>query len=475
MSFGSSLPKIKEEPETQVTNRRPTSRGSESSKISTDLENFRQQWIQELQTNVRMTVATGSSSCQNSGDQVCANAEKDRKMLARSLYQIGIAEERAGNPFKAVNYYAKACRIFPDIEQEFRMGQTDSPRSSDVTTPACESENEDFDDDPNNNATSSRGNWLNPKSNNQSASVKLDDNCNWLCEPEVPLAPDKLHISMMPYDVMMKIFCHVALPDFDFRSLEQCALVCRGFHALARAPELWKQACNRVWGDYIPVEYDGLTWREMFLKRPRLNFHGVYISKVVYTRQGEHSFDNTYDIFLTVEYFRYLRFLPGGTVLMYTSPEEPKLVVSKLRYLNCRLSGIKSGNYTLQGDKVILCLKDTNEVLKSANTKSKRTGSAVIPYYFYQTSFFITFSIASLGRKKPSCKLNWVHYSVQNNKVTPNPTLSMMTSSNICSPREQDQQSQQISTGPITEFNINSPQFKPFIFSRVKSYTSCAP
>lgn len=464
MSYSNFLPRVKEEDEEENSSSSQKSpRGGESSTkvASTDLENFRQQWIQELQTNVRMMSVSGNGAPQSSSGRKTVAVEKDRKMLARSLYQIGISEERAGNPFKAVNYYAKACRIFPDIEQEFRMGQTDSPKSSDVTTPAYASDDENLDEEGNNEVASSRNRFC----------QKFDDNCNWLCEPEVPLAADKLHISMMPYDVMMKIFCHVALPDFDLRSLEQCALVCRGFYALARGPELWKEACLRVWGDYVPLEYNGCSWREMFLTRPRLNFHGVYISKVVYTRQGEQTFDSMYDIFLTVEYFRYLRFFPGGEVLMYTSPEEPKLVVSKLRYANCRLTGIKSGNYTLQGDKVILYLKDTNDKQQPCNnnmTKSRRASSTV-PIY-YQTSFFITFSIASLGRKKPSCKLNWVHYSVQNNKVIPTHNLGV-TSSRA---RDQDQ-CQQVITGPITEFNINSPQFKPFLFSRVKSYTSCVP
>ena len=466
MSYSNFLPKVREEDEDNSFSSQKSPRGGKSSSkmVSTDLENFRQQWIQELQTNVRMMTVSGNGASESTSDRKGFNeVQKDKKLLARSLYQIGISEERAGNPFKAVNYYAKACRIFPDIEQEFRMGQTDSPKSSDVTSPALASDNEDPEEDENNEVSSSRSR----------CSQKFDDNCNWLCEPEFPLTPDKGHISMMPYDVMMKIFCHVALPDFELRSLEQCALVCRGFYALARGPELWKEACSRVWGDYVPVEYNGCSWREMFLKRPRLNFHGVYISKVIYTRQGEQTYDIMYDIFLTVEYFRYLRFFPGGKVLMYTSPEEPKLVVSKLRYANCRLSGIKSGNYTLQGDKVILYLKDATDKQQVSNNnlqKSRRVNSTV-PFYFYQTSFFITFSIASLGRKKPSCKLNWVRYSVQNNRVIPNYSTVGVTSSRS---RDQDQ-SQQIISGPITEFNITSPQFKPFVFSRVKSYTSCVP
>jgi hypothetical protein len=68
----------------------------------------------------------------------------------------------------------------------------------------------------------------------------------------------------------------------------------------------------------------------MYLKRPRLNFDGVYISKASYARSGEQSLDNFYRPWHVVEYYRYLRFYSNGSVLFLTSPDEPKNIVSKL-------------------------------------------------------------------------------------------------------------------------------------------------
>ncbi len=50
---------------------------------------------------------------------------------------------------------------------------------------------------------------------------------------------------------------------------------------------------KRIWGvnninNVLPL-YS--SWRDMFLKRPRLNFDGVYISKASYARAGEQSLD----------------------------------------------------------------------------------------------------------------------------------------------------------------------------------------
>lgn len=68
----------------------------------------------------------------------------------------------------------------------------------------------------------------------------------------------------------------------------------------------------------------------MYLERPRLNFDGVYISKSSYARAGEKGLDNFYQPWHLVEYYRYLRFFSDGTVLFLTSPDEPKIIVSKL-------------------------------------------------------------------------------------------------------------------------------------------------
>ena len=68
----------------------------------------------------------------------------------------------------------------------------------------------------------------------------------------------------------------------------------------------------------------------MYLKRPRLNFDGVYISKASYARSGEQSLDNFYRPWHVVEYYRYLRFFSNGIALFLTTPEEPKTVVGKL-------------------------------------------------------------------------------------------------------------------------------------------------
>ncbi|XP_063726947.1 F-box only protein 9-like [Symsagittifera roscoffensis] len=422
------------------------------SSASNDLASFRQHWIQELQDNLRIRSRDASAS-----SSVHDSSQAERKTLARSLYQIGISEERAGNPFKAVNFYARACRMCPDIEQEF-LKFHDSSKSSDTATPAAEEEEDS-------QGSSFLSSFAGIKLSSDSETPD-EGNLLAICLPGDNFDSSRTHISKLPYEIMLLILRSVAFPDFDMKSVEYFGMVCKGFRHIARDADVWRRACLRVWGDAIPGEFTNLSWREMYLRRPRLNFHGVYISKVVYTRQGEQSFESCYNIFHTLEYYRYLRFFPDGLALMYTSPEEPKLVVPKLKYASCRLSGIKRGHFNLEENSVILILQDDerNHSARHARPSRNRT---VEP--FYENNFFMTLSISAAGRKKPSCKLSWVSYSVQTKKIFPltlaNGRTKLDEFGNVF-PAD-------VELGKITDFNINNKsQFQPFLFSLVRSYTA---
>ena len=123
----------------------------------------------------------------------------------------------------------------------------------------------------------------------------------------------------------------------------------------------------------------------MFIKRPRLNFDGVYISKTSYARAGEQSLDNFYRPWHLVEYFRYLRFFSDGNVLFLTTPDEPKSTVAKLKskaitsntnapYTNFIQTehNILKGTWTLAMNKVsiVLCKKIVKP--KTVNKYSRR-------------------------------------------------------------------------------------------------------
>lgn len=72
------------------------------------------------------------------------------------------------------------------------------------------------------------------------------------------------------------------------------------------------------------------SWRAMFLERPHLRYDGVYVSRNTYIRTGVVEWRVKNPVHL-VCYFRYLRFLPDGTLLYRTSPEVPSKVERSLQ------------------------------------------------------------------------------------------------------------------------------------------------
>lgn len=114
----------------------------------------------------------------------------------------------------------------------------------------------------------------------------------------------------------------------------------------------------------------------MYLKRPRINFDGVYISKSAYARAGEQGLDNFYQPWHLVEYYRYLRFFSDGTVLFLTSPDEPKIIVSKLKSrTNTNNSLTNQSNYSQSHQPFIM---NEHIILKGTWTMALKTVSIVL-------------------------------------------------------------------------------------------------
>lgn len=251
------------------------------------------------------------------------------------------------------------------------------------------------------------------------------------------------HVSALPYEVIMYICKWIISSELDMRSLEQLALVCRGFYLCARDQELWRLACLRVWGMDFESVFKYQSWRNMFIQRARVKYDGAYISRTTYIRHGENSFqDQFYRPWQLVEYYRYLRFFPDGIALMLTTPDDPYTSLAKLRSRNPKHSAVLVGHYQLHGSSVIATLK-----------RSKRTETSFERYRdqrhnstdMGQQIFHVELELKDY-RKKSNCQLVWLRYA-----------------SHISYRNGQEN---------ISDFDLVQNKFPPFWFSRVKSYTA---
>jgi len=127
------------------------------------------------------------------------------------------------------------------------------------------------------------------------------------------------YISALPVEILMKI-----MQGFDAKTLETCSTVCRNWFIVSRCGILWKDICFKEYPSCkgFKALYSN-NWRTMYIKRPRLRYDGIYISKFEYVRPGltEGTYVNPVH---RVVYFRYLRFYPEGKLLSYLGSEKPK-------------------------------------------------------------------------------------------------------------------------------------------------------
>ncbi|XP_039546430.1 F-box only protein 9 [Pimephales promelas] len=395
---------------------------SEDTNIQMELSAFRAKWMSELQPS------GGRRSLQKSAElkrrQEIAKEEK-----ARELFLKAVEEEQNGAVYEAIKYYKSAMLLVPDIEFRINYSRTPDPDRSGGYLEDNEKDRE-----------------IDDLLTYFQQQLMLGCDTMKLCEPDTDTS--QVHISALPFEVLMYIFRWVVSCDLDLRALEQLSLVCRGFYICARDPEIWRSACLRVWGRSCTKMLPFSSWREMFLERPRVRFDGVYISKTSYIRQGEESLDGFYRAWHQVEYYRYLRFFPDGQAMMLTTPEDPLAAVPRLRSKNSRMDSIMLGHYRLSQDtdnqtKVYVVVSKRKEEKVSEYQRGRFCRRNPVPDA--ERSFHVGLQLSSGGRQRFN-KLVWIHHSCHITYRSTGETV-------------------------VTAFDVDK-MYTPLFFARVKSFTA---
>lgn len=420
----------------------PERKGSSSSEtIQSALDEFRVRWQQELKKD-----GTPSGSPLREKTRPAGNAGLDRdkgnlsiEQQARSLFLQGSELEHSGKVFEAMRLYRKAVQLVPDIE--FKIYDITKQQDQNSGTMDLEIEKlsngllqADLEDDENleNVDLVLRFQSLLSKSGKLFESASAADKM---------LIVTSAHFSDLPLEVILYILRWVVSSELDLKSLERFARVCRGFYLLARDSEIWKRACVRIWGVNVGHLKGSsfVTWREMYINRPRVHFHGCYISRTSYLRYGENSFqDQFYRPVQLVEYYRYFRFFADGKVLMLTSADEPQACVGKLKNRYALQAETLHGHYRLHNDEVIIAVQRNR-----SNMQSQRPGrKKEITGEYGQQTFYLELNIVS-SAKRAFSQLHWKQYSMVQVR--------------------NDQER-------TTVFELAPNKYPPLYFSRVKSY-----
>lgn len=362
-------------------------------------------------------------------DQPMNNEDK-----AKYLFNKGVLLEQQNRHFEAIQFYRMAMQIDPDIE--FKSCCSTESKNNQPTTETDVVITVDSNDDDDEEDKIEKEKTL----YEQFQAVTLEENS--FCTKRSP--QDAMHFSDMPIEVVMLIMKWVVSDQLDIRSLENLSRVCKGFYVCARDPEIWKLACAKQWGreNISNKFYNG--WREMYLTRPRINFDGAYISKTSYARAGEQGLDNFYSPWHLVEYYRYFRFFPDGTVIFLTCPEEPKNTVLKLK-----APAISGDQNILKGtwkfNETLICMHFKKKRLsKKQNKFSRKQNTLKVDNVDREETFRIELLI-DLESKKSSTTLRWSDYEI-------------------------DIIYKEMNKKSHTKLDLNKVDFPHLYFSRVKSY-----
>eukprot|EP00045_Choanoeca_perplexa_P013082 m.146154 g.146154 ORF g.146154 m.146154 type:complete len:401 (+) comp16231_c0_seq1:109-1311(+) len=374
------------------------------------LDEFREQWEHELKA---------SKALQDSSESIL-----DR---ALTLHRHGETLEDRGEHAEAVIYYRRAAKLVPDIEfKAFKISERQQALQAQVQDQAALEM-----------APVAAGDVIEDLSHLHSLQLKIP--------PQREIADPTSHFGALPDETIHKILALSLYPINDIETLCSLRLVCRKFYLLFRDPGLWVRIATIVWPQKLlatPNPYS--SWQHLCLQRPRALYHGVYVSRASYVRQGEQSVDSNYRPFHMVKYYRYIRLFSDGQASALTSSQDPQATVGRLIHPQSNHDDIDHGRFEIDNDQLLVRLyrKGSEPVRQRGRRRNAREEEHVGPR---ETVFYMRFTIRSDKKNKGSHRLTWRNYMIQQEYWDGR----MVTSS-------YDQQD----------------HLKPFQFWRVKTYTA---
>ncbi|KAI9139142.1 hypothetical protein BKA69DRAFT_1126828 [Paraphysoderma sedebokerense] len=348
------------------------------------------------------------------------------------IYKIAVQYEREGQLNDALAHYRLAFKLDSNVDILYHkyitnvIKNTPSLPSTSSTNPTTSSLQSHVSASPSKSIT---------KSN--TASQAFIQSCVDTCEGFVPLKANKpVHLSILPHEILLEIMKRLAV--IDLNSVSALSYACKKWFLVSLEPSIWKHVSQAT---YKKAELEkcedlySLDWREFFIHHPRVRVEGTYISRCIYFRAGlaENSYNQPIHI---VEYYRFLRFFRNGDCISLLTSSEPSAVIknfnrphppsssrSSSSVVNsmAKLKNFMTGTYTIKGSTVSVILTDKDRP---------------------KNVYFMELELKS-GSKGKHNKLSWMDY--------------------YCMTAVGDHEE-------IEKTDFSLKNFRPFWFSRVKSY-----
>jgi tetratricopeptide (TPR) repeat protein len=286
--------------------------------IPNDLDEFRDDWINELVTTKSIKVPTEQPK--ESQEAITSDAIK--------LYITGTEYEMKKDYNTAISYYKKAMRLDSEVEYKYMKDF----RKANVVKQSKVSNDADLD----------------------ISQLELDE------RPEIIQQNSRL--LDLPDDVMILLLKVAIAYDLDLTL--RISLTCKKLRDLVKSPSVWKHLCRinhpneSEYSLNLKLELYNSSWLDMWLEKPRVRTDGVYISTVKYQRTGYSETLSYLQPVHMVTYYRYVRFISKSKFILLTTPVKPSEVVkvflfNKIFNPKSKLPGLIKGNYKWEGETLI--------------------------------------------------------------------------------------------------------------------------
>lgn len=455
-----------------------------------ELEKFRQDWLAEVNVKLQREgndqQPNGSANtdfqaqvdhkAELQGDTLKLNlynhdikslGTEDRHRIALEVYQLAVVDERKGKLGEALVNYRRAFKLNPDVDLAYRAYLRRSTREEGEyreLAPFIGTEeefeftnhlylNEDYAPSQIDSGEASPEkreiNWekLDPMhtliqtfldEDYRLEAQGLEDKFDQLQLEEKglrkiqfePADPERAcYLMQLPDSLMLRVLHFLQLSDIQAVGRFSCTCI-KGLF-LARDNVLWATYGKMLYHPatalyrsfrlklpttplqtYVDRWYGG-RWRLFLIDYPRVRFDGLYISTCTYIRQGASEETFSQPIHL-ITYFRYLRFYPDGTCLSLLTVSEPSQVVHRV-YKGSPIREMLAGNYALLPNEVDISVGGPH-----------RPG----------ITFHLSLELKSTSRGRHN-KLSWLGYHSRDKE-------------------------------DVTYYSLK--QFKPYYFSKVRSY-----
>ncbi|POS87061.1 hypothetical protein EPUL_002976, partial [Erysiphe pulchra] len=379
----------------------------------------------------------GEASTQNT--QSCNNGTL---LTALDHYELAVKRENDGNLGESLDHYRKAFHMDHKVDRKYKNKYFPTERSLNAV---------DF--KPSRELKPEISNEVLPDTNELIASF------SGLSIQSIALENEDVTVSCplakIPDEILIQIL--TALAILDVASFARTAQVCKKMaYLVVTEQQIWKKICvesqfgfgamhyewqpNTLEGPFhkndvdlkiqdqeintlsrdditeiLLHKYYSSSWYEMFRLRPRIRFHGCYISTVNYLRPGEASSSQVSwnSPILIVTYYRFLRFFRDGTVISLLTTNEPVDVVPFLTKQNLEarqsvapkfMQQALRGRWRLAKFSGLHDIKSSNRINDENDVFLETEG--VNQKYLYQ----LKLSLRSTNRACKNNKLIWQYF-----------------------------------------------------------------